>query len=439
MKNGTMGSSRGKGRGQRASEGSSRGMGGGQTTGETSRPPLGKVDRGRGRGSRPDVRRPTLLHTQPLEDMDDISRSALITARRETLRTNTARLCQERWASSRITLDYAPPPPAADQERLPSDMSKAPERTHSPESSAGQAPTQPKTKVRRATARQLKLDAQEINRVDHHHTAEDSWNPIWTEPPSGARLKPVGDTTPGPLKDNLDQSNRVPSTIQGALPFLEPEATTNPPPNMYGFLGQEFVHATGYTLPIPLEASMEPPTQPEEDYTSTSTDNHEWDSPGRKGHIADGSDTGRLKKDYTRTKPKSRTDLLPYVALNQSTSLIDAEEWPQLPGPGAQDLHGPTLQPLAMPRESPADTPMPPPIALHQQVQKQQETAIDSTEQVTISSEETGMPNHGAPESITYETAINVPEAGQPTTATSTLTRRQRSARSNRPPKSSTA
>ena len=188
-----------------------------------------------------------------------------------------------------------------------------------------------------------------------------------------------------------------------------------------------------------MEASREPPTQPEEDHTSTSTDNHEWNSPGRKGHIADGSDTGRLKKDSTRTKPKSRTDLLPYAALNQSTSLIDAEEWPQLPGPGAQDLHGPTLQPLAMSQESPAETTMAPPIALHQQVQKQQETAIDSTEQATISSEETGMANHGATESITNETAINVPEAGQPTTATSTLTRRQRSARSNRPPKSSTA
>jgi len=217
MKNGAIGSPRGKGRGgQRASEGSSRGMGGGQTTVEISRPPLGKVDRGRGRGFRPDARRPTLLHTPPLEDMDDISRHALITARRETLLTNTARLCQERWASSRITLDYGPPPPAADQERLPEDMSKAPEITHSPEYPANQAPALPKTKVRRATARQLKLDdqpsspAQDINMVDHHHKAEDSWNPAGIEPPSGARLEPVGGTTPGPLKDNPDQSTRDP-------------------------------------------------------------------------------------------------------------------------------------------------------------------------------------------------------------------------------------
>jgi len=352
---------------------------------ETSRAPLGKVDTGRGRGFRPDARRPTLLHTQPLEDMDDISHYALITARREALRTNTARLCQERWASSRITLDYGHPPPAADQERLPKDMSKAPEITHSPESPAGQAPNLPKIKVRRATARQLNLDdqpsppAQDINRVDHHHQAVDSWNPTCTAPLSGARLEPVGGTTPGPLKDNLDQSNRVPSANQGALPFLEPDFKTNPPLNMYGFLCQEFVHATRNTLPIPWEASMEPSTQPEGDYTSTATDNHEWGSPARKGHIANGSDTGRLKKDSTRTKTKSRTDPLPYVALNQSTSLMNTEEWPQLPGPGAQDLHGPTQQPLAMPRESSAGNPMAPPVAIDQQVQKVQETAIDST------------------------------------------------------------
>ena len=107
--------------------------------------------RGRGRRYRPDARRPTILHTQPPEVMDDTSRYALITARRETLRTNTARLCQERWATSRITPDYGPPPPAADQDRLPEDMSKAPDRSNSPESSAGQAPTLPKIKARRPT------------------------------------------------------------------------------------------------------------------------------------------------------------------------------------------------------------------------------------------------------------------------------------------------
>jgi len=130
---------------------------------------------------------------------------------------------------------------------------------------------------------------------------------------------------------------------------------------------------------------------------------------------------------------------LPYVALNQSTSLIDTEEWPQLPGPGAQDLHSPNLQPLAMPRERSAGNPMAPPTAIYQQEQKLQETAMDSTEQVTISSEETGMANHGAPEPITSDTAINVSETGQSTTETSTLTRRQRAARSKRPPNSSTA
>ena len=72
---------RDKGRGQRASEGSSRGMGEGQIMAENSRTPPGKVERDRGRGARgPDARRHTLLHTQPQEDMDDISRYAFVTA-----------------------------------------------------------------------------------------------------------------------------------------------------------------------------------------------------------------------------------------------------------------------------------------------------------------------------------------------------------------------
>ena len=172
---------------------------------------------------------------------------------------------------------------------------------------------------------------------------------------------------------------------------------------------------------------MEPPTQPDRDNTITPTDNHELGSPGMNGHIADGSDTGRLKKDSTRTKLKSRKPLplqegrpmtapLPYVTLDQSTFLIDTEEWPQLPGPGAQDLHGPNLQPSAMPRESSARNPMAPPTAIYQQEQRVQETVMGRTEQVTISSEETGMANHGGPEPITSDTAINVPDAAQSTT-----------------------
>jgi len=108
IKSGTNGSSRDKGRGQRAPEGSSRGMGGGQTMVENNRTPLG---RGRGRGGRPEARRPTILHSQSQEDMDEISRYALMTARRETLRTNLAKKCQELWATSRIIPDYGPPPP----------------------------------------------------------------------------------------------------------------------------------------------------------------------------------------------------------------------------------------------------------------------------------------------------------------------------------------
>jgi len=189
MQNGATNSSKGKGRGgQRASEGSSRGMGGGQTTMEIGRPPLGRVERGRGRGSRPEGKRPTVLHTQPQEDMDGISRHALILARQDALLTLTATLCQERWDSFCTTLDYGPPPLAAALERLPKDMPTAPE----------DQPNRVPPTLQGA--------------LDHHHTAEDPWNPIWTEPSSGTRLEPAGDTTPGPLQDYPDQPTRVPST-----------------------------------------------------------------------------------------------------------------------------------------------------------------------------------------------------------------------------------
>jgi len=204
---------------------------------------------------------------------------------------------------------------------------------------------------------------------------------------------------------------------------------------MYGFPGQELVNVTGNTFPAPLEASTEPPTQPEGNDATTPTDNRDWGSPGRKGHSADGSDKGRLKKDPTNSKPISRTDLLPDAALHQPTAISDLKEWPPLPGLGAQDLHVPTLQFLALARASPADTPMAPSMAT-QQAQTQQETAY-STEQATISSEVIGLAN-GAPEPIISDAATNVPKAGQAMTANPTLTRRQRSARSNRPSKSST-
>jgi len=111
MRGGTYGSSKDKGRGQRASAGSSSGIGGGQITAENGRTPPGKVERGRGRGARGSDRRPTLIQTQPQEDMEDFDRYAFITARRETLQTSTSLLCQELWATSRIIPGYAPPPP----------------------------------------------------------------------------------------------------------------------------------------------------------------------------------------------------------------------------------------------------------------------------------------------------------------------------------------
>ena len=154
--------------------------------------------------------------------------------------------------------------------------------------------------------------------------------------------------TPGPRKDNLDQPNRDPSATQDALLSHELDAKTIPPPNTIP-MGQESVHATGNTLPAPLEAFMEPPTQTERDSTSTPTDDHELGSPEMSGHTADGSDKGMLKKDCTRTnKPlppqegRPMTAPLPYGALDQSTFLTDTEEWPQLPRQGGQDLHGPS-------------------------------------------------------------------------------------------------
>jgi len=95
---------------------------------------------------------------------------------------------------------------------------------------------------------------------------------------------------------------------------------------MDGFLGQELTCGTGNTPSVPLEAYTEPPAQPEGDDTRTPTDNHDWGSPGMKGHIADGSDKDRLKKGSIYSEPKSRTDPLPYAALNQPTSLIDIKE-----------------------------------------------------------------------------------------------------------------
>ena len=177
---------------------------------------------------------------------------------------------------------------------------------------------------------------------------------------------------------------------------------------------------------------MEPPTQLEGEDTTTPTDNHDWGSPEKKGHIAEGSDNGRLKKDPKNSKPIGRTDPLPDAALNQPTSIPDLKEWPLLPGLGAQDLHGPALKSLALAWASPADTPMAPPMDT-QQAQTQQET-VYSTEQATISSEEIGLAN-GVPQPITSDAATNEPKAGQ----SKPLTRRQRSARSNRPSISSTA
>jgi len=175
---------------------------------------------------------------------------------------------------------------------------------------------------------------------------------------------------------------------------------------------------------------MEPPTQPEGDDTSTPTDNHNRGSPGRKGHNVNGSDTDSLKNDSIYSEPKRRTDPLPYAALHQPTSPIVIEEWPQLPGPDAQVLHGPARKSRVMPRQEPADTPMVLPMAINQ-AQKQQDTAIHSAEPDIAPSEVTGLAN-GAPEPIPSDTATNAPRANRSTTANPTLPRRQRSTRSKK-------
>ena len=265
---------------------------------------------------------------------------------------------------------------------------------------------------------------------------EEPWNPIWTGPLSGTRLEPVGETTPGPLTDHPDQPNLVSSTPQSALPPLQPEATIDSPSTMYGSLGPELAKATRNTPPVPSETSMEPPAQLEGEDTTTPINNHDCGSPEEKGHIAEGSAKGSPKKDPRNSKPISRTDPLPDAALQQPTTLPDLKERSLLPGLGAQDLHGPTLQSLALAWASPADTPMAPPIDT-QQAQTQQET-VYSTEQATISSEEVGLAN-GVPQPITSDAATNEPKAGKSKPANPTLTRRQQLARSNRSSISDTA
>ena len=160
--------------------------------------------------------------------MDGFSRHALILARQDAYLIYTARLCQAKWDSFCTALDFGPPPPAADSERSPKDMSTASEDQPNRVSSTLQGA------------------------LDHHHTAEDHWNPTWTEPPSSTRLEPVGDTISGPLQDHPDQPNLVPSTLQDALPLPEPEATATPLPNMHGFLGLELACGTGNTPSVPL-------------------------------------------------------------------------------------------------------------------------------------------------------------------------------------------
>ena len=185
--------------------------------------------------------------------------------------------------------------------------------------------------------------------------------------------------------DHLNQASRDPLDIGGALPSLESEASILPLPNEIS-QRQEPGHTSGNTLPTPLEASS----------TSTLADNHAVGSSGTSGHTTNGSDKELSRKDSTRSSLSNQTPLplqegrpmttlVSYAAPDSSTLPTGTEEWPQLPGPGAERLHG-------------------------------------------------------ASEPLTPDTMTNAPEAGHPVTATNTLNRRQRTAaRSKKTPNPRTA
>jgi len=91
LRGATYGGSRGKGKGYRAPEGDARHMGGSHANTENSHTtPPARGGRGRGRGNRPiETKRPTMIHTQALESMDDNSLNALLKVKQETHSTMT--------------------------------------------------------------------------------------------------------------------------------------------------------------------------------------------------------------------------------------------------------------------------------------------------------------------------------------------------------------
>jgi len=113
LRGSAYGSCGGKGRGYRAPDGDARGMGGPPANVENSHttPPI-RAGRGRGRGNRfVEPKRPTMIHTQAQETMDDNSLNALLKAKEETHRTKTILYCRQRWEASETIIGYGPPPP----------------------------------------------------------------------------------------------------------------------------------------------------------------------------------------------------------------------------------------------------------------------------------------------------------------------------------------
>jgi len=241
----------------------------------------------------------------------------------------------------------------------------------------------------------------------------------------------------GPRNVIPDQPAHDPSTTQGALPSPEAEDITIL--SKLGPLVQDSVHTTENKPLTPPNALTEPPTQKDKEDMSALNDNHVVGSPGMIRHTTNWPHKGLPKKvtrinSTNRTTPplqdgRSMTALASHAALDQSYAALETtgiEEWPMLPGQGAQDLHSPSLEPTAMPRENSACNLMDLPTAIQPHEEGLHETAKGSTEQGMISSEETYMDHHGASEPMTPDTMIKVPDAAQSATEACTLTRRQR-------------
>ena len=346
MRGGVYGSSRDKGRGQRASAGSSKDWGGGQITTEDNRTSPVKIERGRGRGARGSDRRPTLVHAQPQEDLNEFDRYALMIARRQTLQTSTSLLCQEFWETSRISPGYGPPPPAAAHENSrQEEVPETPRRPPPSEFSARPAPPPSKKKIRKATARQLQVDeqpsplAQDSHMMGHHDNAEEPGFPTSGGSSPAAIPGAEGTMLLGPRNERPDQDICDPPEMRRSLPSPELDSSIIPPSN--AMRSQEPVHTSGNTPTIPQEGPTEPLTQLGSDYTCAPADKLATGPLSTIGRTPNGSGKEMSLKVSTRSNSRKHkplppqegclmTELPSYAAPDYSTLLTDMEEWSHL-------------------------------------------------------------------------------------------------------------